>query len=67
MYLESSIIDEIRKTKIKKLEKVFEGLEEGMNLCPLCNYTGKYSPKGSLKVFSNGTCKCFSCGIWRQL
>ncbi len=65
--LESNLIEEVKKLKMKKLEKSFEGFEEGMNLCPLCSYQGKYSPKGSLKVFKNGTAKCFSCGIWRQM
>lgn len=66
-HLDTNIIKEVSKLKMKRAEEDFKGLEEGMNLCPRCSYTGKYSPKGSLKVFPNGTAKCFSCGIWRRL
>lgn len=64
--LEIELLEKIKKMKPKKADKRFEGLEEGMNLCPECHYIGKYSPKGSLKVFENGDIKCFNCDLWRK-
>ncbi len=65
-YLESSIVADIKKLRMKKLEEHLAGLSVGLNICPLCNYTSKNNPKGSAKVFSNGSMKCFSCGEWRR-
>ena len=59
--------NKLEKIRMKKAEEDFEGVTEGMNLCPRCQYTGSYSPKGSLKVFRDGSAKCFNCNIWRKL
>ena len=59
--LEVDILKKVKKEKLEKMSEKFIGISEGMNLCPECNYTGSYSPKGSLKVFEDGSAKCFSC------
>lgn len=67
-HLNIEIIRRARTKQRKDLEaqvrEAFMGLSQGMNLCPLCNYTGKYSPKGSLKVFPDGSAMCFNCHKW---
>ncbi len=69
--LDGSIIREAKKFKLKQIESEFketiEGLGPGMNLCPKCQYVGPYSPKGSMKIFKDGSAKCFACGIWRRI
>ena len=65
--LDVEILKQANKMKIKEMDEKFIGVNEGMNLCPECQYVGSYSPKGSLKVFEDGSAKCFSCGIWRKI
>lgn len=63
------------KNKIENMESDFKEFvkAEGtghMFLCPFCNYTGKYSPKGSAKIFEDNSglvFKCFSCSKWRRI
>ncbi len=71
-HLDLDIIKMAKATKIKKMEQEFKGFIQNVAVgeiteCPVCKYTSKKNPRGSAKVFSGGTFKCFSCGIWRRV
>ena len=72
--INSTIMDEARKEKIKQLEQQLQWVSEvvpgELILCPFCKYESKKNRKGTAKVFENEwgrSFKCFACGIWRKI
>jgi len=69
--LNLSIIKEAKAVKIRSLEIELKNYISSCQIgemieCPFCHYISK-NKKGTAKVFSDNTFKCFNCGIWRKL
>lgn len=69
--LNLKILKLAQAVKLKALEDTLReyiaGCQVGEQIeCPLCHYIGK-NKRGTARIFSNNTFKCFACGEWRQL